>query len=257
MLALEEIKKEYNEIIFGRNPRNVLTEYLQYEMLDSIFKQKGSAKLSFIGGTAIRIVYGGNRFSEDLDFDNFGLSFADFQKVLKISVEDMRNKGFKIDIRFVKKKAYHAYVKFPDLLFENNLSKHVDKKILVRVDAVRKKKIIQPTIFVLDGFSVYKKILVNPMAVILSQKIIAILGRKRTKGRDFFDVCFLLSRVNPNYKYLKEYDVENQQDLKNRLLEKISEVNLKSLAKDVEPFLINPDEKERVSGFREYIEQKL
>jgi len=257
MLTLEEIKKEYSETIFGRNPRGALVEYLQYEMLDSLFKQKDSAKLSFIGGTAVRIVYGGNRFSEDLDFDNFGLSFTDFQKVLKMSIEDMRNKGFKIEVRFVKKKAYHAYVKFPDLLFENNLSKHVDEKILVRVDAVRKKKIIQPKIFVLDGFSVYKKILVNPMAVILSQKIIAILERKRTKGRDFFDVSFLLSRVDPDYKYLKEYGIKNRQDLKNRLLEKISKTDLKSLAKDVEPFLINPDEKERVSGFREYIEQKL
>ena len=198
MLTLEEIKKEYNKIIFERSPRSALVEYLQYEMLDSIFKQKGSAKLSFIGGTAIRIVYGGNRFSEDLDFDNFGLSFADFQKVLKISVEDMRNKGFEVEIRFVEKKAYHAYVKFLDLLFENDLSKHIDEKILVRVDAVRKKKIIQPKIFVLDGFSVYKKILVNPMTVILSQKIIAILERKRTKGRDFFDVSFLLSRVSPD-----------------------------------------------------------
>ena len=54
----------------------MLVEYLQYELLDSLFKDAAAAELSFIGGTAIRILHDSPRFSEDLDFDNFGLSFA-------------------------------------------------------------------------------------------------------------------------------------------------------------------------------------
>ena len=52
----------------------MLVEYLQYELLDSLFKNKAVAALSFIGGTSIRILHDSPRFSEDLDFDNFGLS---------------------------------------------------------------------------------------------------------------------------------------------------------------------------------------
>jgi predicted nucleotidyltransferase component of viral defense system len=82
MLTLEQIKKNVGESLFRRSPRSALIEYLQYEILDSIFKQKDSEKLSFIGGTAIRIVYKSQRFSEDLDFDNFNLNYEDFKNLL-------------------------------------------------------------------------------------------------------------------------------------------------------------------------------
>ncbi len=258
MLTLEEIKKEYNELIWKKSPKAILVEYLQYEILDSVFKQKNSDKLSFMGGTAIRIVHGGNRFSEDLDFDNFGLTFGDFEDVLKKSIKDMENKGFEIEIRLVKKGAYHAYIKFPNLLFDNQLSPHASEKILIKIDTVLKEKTFKPEIFILNGFDIYKKIIVNPKNIVLSQKIIAILERKKTKGRDFFDVSYLLSKADPDYNYLERFaNIKNQQQLKKELLTKTSDLNLKKLARDVEPFLINPDEKERIVDFRNYIEQKL
>jgi len=67
MLTFDQIKKVYPEEVLIKNPRAVLVEYLQHEILDSIYKQPGSENLSFIGGTAIRIVYESKRFSEDLD----------------------------------------------------------------------------------------------------------------------------------------------------------------------------------------------
>ena len=86
MLTLEQIKEFVGIETFQRSHKAALVEYLQYEILDSLYKQKNSEKLSFIGGTSIRIVYGSQRFSEDLDFDNLsrgernrlilGLSFA-------------------------------------------------------------------------------------------------------------------------------------------------------------------------------------
>ena len=47
MLTLEQVKKHIGEDIFQRSPKAALIEYLQYEILDSLFKQKNSEKLSF------------------------------------------------------------------------------------------------------------------------------------------------------------------------------------------------------------------
>lgn len=258
MLTFEQIKNEYSPETIQRNYKAVIVEYLQYEILDSLYKQKNSEKLSFMGGTAIRIAYGSQRFSEDLDFDNFGLSYHDFEHVLEKAIADMRNKGFEIEFRLLKKGAYHCYLKFPKLLFENKVSDHQDEKILVRIDAVLKKQISKPKSFILNGFGVYRKILVNPQEVILSQKIITIIERKRSKGRDYYDVSYLLGKTEPDFDYLEIIlGIKGKGAIKNKLLEVVNKNNLNDLAKDVSPFLIDKNGSGRVLGFKEYIEQRM
>lgn len=257
MLTLEQVKKYAGEEVFNRNPKAVLVEYLQYEILDSLFKQKNSEKLSFIGGTSIRIVYQGQRFSEDLDFDNFGLSFRDFKKLLDETAVDMKIKGFELEFRFVEKMAFHCYVKFPKILFSNKLSSHIDEKILIRIDAVKKEKSVKTEIYILNNFGVYRKILVNPIGVILSQKILAILERKREKGRDLYDVSYLLGITDPDYEYFKKKKRWTQGEVKTRLIERIETFKIKELSDEVLPLLLKPEEKDRVLTFKEYIEQRL
>ncbi|MFH1030256.1 MAG: nucleotidyl transferase AbiEii/AbiGii toxin family protein [bacterium] len=257
MFTFEQIKKKYPEEIARRNPRAILVEYLQVELLDSLFKQSASENLSFIGGTAIRIVYNSSRFSEDLDFDNFGLSFKDFDKLLTETAHDMQKKGFELEFRMVEKGAYHCYVKFAGLLAPNNISNHANEKVLVRIYAVHKKSIIKPKYSLLDLFDVYRNILTNPPEIILAQKLITILERKREKGRDFYDVSYLLGIAEPNYDYLeKEYGVKKI-GLKKKILDKIENLDMNNLAKDILPFLIKPNDKERILSFREYIKQRL
>ena len=257
MLTLNQIKQKYSEEVFRRNPKAVLVEYIQHELLDSIFKMNGSEHLSFMGGTAIRIVYNSSRFSEDLDFDNFGLSFGKFKLLLNNAAKDMQNKGFEIEFRFIEKGAYHCYFRFPRLLFENSLAVHKDEKILVRIDTVHKRKLFKPEIKVLDRFDIYRKIIVNAPSVILSQKLVTILERKREKGRDFYDVSYLLGLTAPDYDFLKkEFKIEKK-EIKDKLFKKITGLRMNKLSNDVIPFLINPDDQERILSFREYIEQKL
>ena len=110
MLTVEQISGHFPPPMRQRNPRGMLVEYLQYELLDSLFKNSAAAALSFIGGTAIRILHDSHRFSEDLDFDNFGLSFAQFEDLLKTVCRDMEYKGFLIEYRIVEKGAYHCYI---------------------------------------------------------------------------------------------------------------------------------------------------
>jgi predicted nucleotidyltransferase component of viral defense system len=45
--------------------RNIFREYLQYKILAVIFTSNYGSKLSFLGGTALRIIHNNNRFSED------------------------------------------------------------------------------------------------------------------------------------------------------------------------------------------------
>jgi len=254
MLTFDQIKKSYKEAEFARNPRGALVEYLQYELLDSIFKQKNSEKLAFIGGTAVRIVYGSARFSEDLDFDNSGLDFDGFGRLLTQAATDMEFKDFKVEIRMIEKLAYHCYVKFPDLLFKNRLSPLHNEKILIRVDAMHKDPSTLPRLVTLDRFNVYRTIRVNPPEVILAQKIMAILDRE--KGRDLFDVSYLYSLVaGPDHEYLERHGLDRAR-LKERLLERVRGFDLKKMAEDVGPFLLDPDQTARVETFTEFIQGK-
>ncbi len=257
MLTLEQIKKYVGENTFERSPKAALIEYLQYEILDSLFKQKNSEKLSFIGGTSIRIVYQSQRFSEDLDFDNFGLNFTDFKKLLDNTTRDMSLKGFELEFRFIEKMAFHCYIKFPNLLFLNKLSPNDDEKILIRIDTVEKDKNIIPVTHILNNFGIYRKILVNPIQTILSQKILAIIERKREKGRDFYDVSYLLGITKPDYEYLKKNRDWRPKDIKEKLLARVAELNMKELSNEVLPFLLKPEDIDRILTFKEYIEQKL
>ena len=73
MISLHNIEQFYPENLRGFK-RNMLREYLQFKILEIIFNSRLAPKLSFIGGTALRIVHENTRFSEDLDFDNFNHS---------------------------------------------------------------------------------------------------------------------------------------------------------------------------------------
>jgi len=83
MLLFNEVLKFAKQYgLPTNNPRVILTEYLQCEVLDSLFEM--SPNLHFIGGTALRLLHNLPRFSEDLDFDNFNLKQENIAKTIKI-----------------------------------------------------------------------------------------------------------------------------------------------------------------------------
>jgi len=70
MMTLEEIKSFYPSPLQQRGAF-LLREYLQYKILALLFDSAYANKFAFLGGTCLRIVHSNQRFSEDLDFDNF------------------------------------------------------------------------------------------------------------------------------------------------------------------------------------------
>jgi predicted nucleotidyltransferase component of viral defense system len=252
MLTIDQISDYFSPDIKRKNPQSVLVEYLQHELLDSIFKEKASASLSFIGGTAIRILYQSPRFSEDLDFDNFDLSFEKFETLLKNACRDMMNKGFEIEYRFVERGAYHCHIKFPDILYQSGISPERSKKILIRIDTEAKKKHYTPQRYIINRFALYRQIITAPAAVLLAQKMMTVVERKREKGRDLFDVSYLMGLAAPDFSYIaKCMNIDQKQFLK-MFNKRLQELDLKFLARDVEPFLFSSEQTARILTFKDY-----
>jgi len=79
--ALEKLSRQYQMGVFP----NIVREYFQHVFLGELYKLPNAEKLLFKGGTALRIVYGSPRFSEDLDFSLFGVA----QNEIKSFVEEL------------------------------------------------------------------------------------------------------------------------------------------------------------------------
>lgn len=253
MLSLQEIEKYYPENI-KKFKRNVLREYLQYKILQIIFNSKQASKLSFLGGTALRIVHNNTRFSEDLDFDNFGLTEKEFDEISVIVKKQLELEGYEVEIKNVYKGAYRCYVRIPRLLFDSGLSGYEEEKVLIQLDTAPHGFKYQPERVILNKFDVFTEINITPLDIILAQKIFAIFNRKALKGRDFYDAIFLLSKTKPNYDYLQlKLKVKNGQELKEKLLTLDEKINFNEMVKDVEPFLFNPEDSKKVMLFKKYI----
>ena len=154
----------------------------------------------------------------------------------------------------VFKNAYRSYIRMPKVLFDNNMSDLQDEKIMIQIDTVPHAFDYTRDLKIINKFDVFTQIYSTPLEILLSQKIYAALNRPRAKGRDFFDIVFLLPQTKPNYEYLnKKLGIKNGQELKEALLSKTIDLDFNELARDVEPFLINADGSKKVKVFIHYI----
>ena len=255
MLDFQEIKKQYppHLQVFERA---ILREYLQIKILQAVFESKKASNLVFLGGTALRIIYGNERFSEDIDFDNFGLSWEGFEKVIQKVKHFLSLEGFKVEIRNVAKGAYHCYIKFPKLLYQQNLSPYQEEKILIQIDTAAQGYDYQPEIKIINKFDVFTETRVTPLDILLSQKIYTSVNRKRAKGRDFYDITFLFAKTKPDFDFLNQkMGINNAENLRQEFSKKIEDYNFQELAKDVAPFLLKKSQINRVEKFKTFWEQ--
>jgi len=257
MYSLKEIKKYYSSNLHHFEDF-MLREYLQYKILEIIFESKYAKKICFLGGTCLRIIKNNTRFSEDLDFDNIGLSKEEFSDIANIIGKELTKQGYDVEIKEVYTGAYHCYIRFPGLLFNEGLSGHKEEKILIQLDTEPQNFNFTPKTVIINKFDVFTSVNVTPDDILLAQKFYALINRKRKKGRDFFDIVFLLKTTKPNFDYLNQkIGVNTMQSLKNRILSEIQSVDMKEMAEDVKPFLFNPKDIKQILLFKEYLEQVL
>lgn len=253
MISLDEIRSFYPENLHSRS-EFLLREYLQYKILELLFQSSYATKIAFLGGTCLRIVHNNQRFSEDLDFDNFDLNEIDFKAASEIIRSGLERQGYKVGIRHVLRGAFHCYIRFPGLLFEAGLSGHREVRILINPDTEPQNFPFEPEAFFLNKFDVFASIRTTPTGLLLSQKISAMTQRRQPKGRDFFDAVFLQGKTKPDYGFLKlKLGIPTPDALRAHLLEVCEKHDFQSLANDVQPFLFNPEDVRRVLMFPDYI----
>jgi predicted nucleotidyltransferase component of viral defense system len=236
--------------------RFMMREYLQHKILEIIFQTESGSKLSFMGGTCLRIVHGNMRFSEDLDFDNRGVTESGWTALTATIKNELHLFGLTVEIQEVRRQAWHIYIRIPKLLFEEGLTGQEEEKILIQVDAESQLADYPVEVFLLNRWDFLQPIRVVPLPTLMSQKCLAFLNRKREKGRDLFDIAFLTGLgVKPDYAYLaQKTDIKTPEMLLERLKNRTAEVDLKALARDVEPFLIRPADVKKVHLFDQLVE---
>jgi len=256
MLSLEEIRTFYPERLHHFD-RFIIREYLQYKILEIIFESPYEDQLAFLGGTCLRIVHHSNRFSEDLDFDNFKLTQDDFDGITDILKTRLERLGYNIEIKNVTRGAYHCYISFPEILYNEGLTNHKQEKILIRLDSEAHEFKYQPDQPIINKFDVFTQINVTPKDILLAQKFFAVINRKRNKGRDFFDIVYLLGQaLVPNYQYLNlKLGINTPQELRQQINDKCAQLDMQEMARDVRPFLIDTNDEKKVLLFPEYMKQ--
>lgn len=253
MISLSEIEQQYPENL-RLFKRFILREYLQYLILELVFESPFAIKLSFLGGTCLRIIHNNHRFSEDIDFDNFNLTQENFEAITKHLHKGLEEKGFVVEMRNVTRGAYHCYIRFPEILQREHLTSHNSEKILIRLDSESHEYDYEPEKPFLNKFGIFTQIRSTPKELLLSQKLFAVLNRKTNKGRDFYDIVFLLGQSTaPDYGYLDlKLGLKVSRDLKQKILERCSKINMEEMANDVEPFLFDPVDVKKVANFSQY-----
>jgi len=256
MIDIEQLVRQFPPHLSAQK-QAMLREYLQCVILEILFESPFAGRFSFLGGTCLRLVHGNTRFSEDLDFDNFGLNDTEFDDVADFIKKGLERYGFHIEISNTHRGAYRCNIRFPGLLFQQGLSGHREEKILIQLDTESQGFEFTPQTFVLNRLGVFTRLIVTPPDLLLAQKLYTVGNRPRAKGRDYFDIVFLFSQnVRPNYDYLEaKMSAGTPELLRAAIFSLLERTNLEEMANDVTPFLFFPDDARRVRYFRQFWEQ--
>ena len=81
---------------------NIAREYCQHLFLSAFYQRHAADQVLFKGGTALRIIYGSPRFSEDLDFAGLGIRKPAIEELITDTLSAVERVGVSIDIEEAK-----------------------------------------------------------------------------------------------------------------------------------------------------------
>lgn len=248
---------------------NALREIMQSVALLALSRNNFFNHAAFYGGTALRILYGLNRGSEDMDFslleadESFALSsyadgieteFASFG-LRAVFSEKVKIVHSNIQSAFLKSntQAQLLCIGFDSALVRP-INAHSELKIKIEVD-------IQPP----PGFDTEIKYVYQPLPFavrsytlpnLLAGKLHAVLFRSwksRIKGRDWYDLAWyagahpeyhlahLENRARQSGNYTDRKPLSDR-DVRSLLSKRLEKLDIQAIKADVRPFLRDPRE---------------
>lgn len=258
MITIDQIRNFYPADLGGNAGflKHILKEYVQLLVLDYLATTPYVRKMTFIGGTNLRLVKGIDRFSEDLDFDCKNFPADDFEKMTGEVLVFLRRNGFKVEVREKDKSrltAFRSSLHFPELLFDLGLSGHKDERFMLKLESQDQQIPYEPTMGFIKGCGFFFSFPVPSDGVLCAMKISAMLARG--KGRDYYDVMFLLSQTKPDFSFLTARNgIGDLKDLKAAVDTALSSVDLRQKQKDFEHLLFHRDNSKRILHVREFIQ---
>lgn len=245
---------------------NTVREYFQVLILKFIYQSKFGAALSFMGGTCLRICYDLKRYSEDLDFafDDRKVPYR-FSQLVDLIKKQFQLLGLELSSNVheekIVQKAYLRFSGLSGLLRLGSLHKEQKLHLKIEVDVrpVPLKKEERESFFV-NRFDELFPILKHTLPTLYAGKILAILHRPYSRGRDYYDLIWYLSRkteLNLNYlnRGLKKGHFKSVAEVYEALREKIKNVRPEIILKDIGPFLEDPRESDWITRYSGLFEQ--
>lgn len=191
---------------------SALREIMQEVALAGLQRSGFFEKAAFYGGTALRIFYKLDRFSEDLDFSllevNPNFSLESYLKGMEdefnalgmhVSIKEKKKTAdTNIDSAFLKSETLWKELLLEDIIPQAGLGKTPGIKIKLEVDT-------EPPL----GFDTEEKLLLRPFSFyakcftlpdLFAGKMHALLFRKwknRVKGRDWYDLEWYIKKGTP------------------------------------------------------------
>ena len=273
LLVAERLRKY--KIKNDRQRLNAGKEIVQELALLGLARTDFFNRASFHGGTALRIFYGLDRFSEDLDFclqqpdPKFKLS-----SVLDPMCEEMRAWGLKVeavDRSKADRGVQKAFLKESSLGSQLNLEVPLPKsqKFHIKLELDTNPPTGAQYADRLCDFPVDFFVLCHDLSSMFAGKLHALLYRGYPKGRDWYDFSMYLSRRAPvNLELLRNAITQSNSNvllkdsksvnltwLKQAIIAKIDQADFNQLKIDVEPFI----EDQRIIALwsKDYFMQKV
>lgn len=247
---------------------HAIYETIQEIALLGLWRSKFFEHAAFYGGTALRILYGLNRFSEDLDFSllkpNPAFDLSDYNTAIKIELNSF---GFTTEVETKIKSNTNTSIQSAFIKANTRqqfINIHVDHKMIQQIHKDKTIKIkmeldIDPPLH----FETETKPLLEPIAFnvnsytlpcLFAGKLHALLCRawkNRVKGRDWYDFAWYLGRkIKPDLTHLQARLIQSGNwspdkkleghDLKELLLKRIQEIDFDQAKEDVLPFITDP-----------------
>lgn len=244
---IELLRQQFTGGMPNEEKINKAREFLQIAALKIMYDKGYLQKVAFVGGTALRLLYDLRRFSEDLDFSLVDKKGYDFLEINKEIERGFRLYGLDVETKIKESKVVQStFLRFIGLLKELGLSALNEQKLSIKIEIDSN----PPKGWRTETTLVNKVYLVNlvhfDLPSLYATKLHACFFRRFTKGRDFYDlVWYITKKAKPNYTLLNNAikqtegrDPElNERNFKEFLLTKLSKIDFEAVKEDVERFL--------------------